>query len=231
MATAASNASPALDSHQQIPVPASSSVSTDSQADIAAAAPNESASDAPIVGHSGLRIDNRAYNGAHSDGRVRNPIPSKLKGKTDFMKGNFNVMHMELSNRNESQARYEAAKRNSESTALQAKLAETPHYVSHHRRANYARPRPAKTPTDPDTAAPAAPAAPASATTPTPAPEPHQALSASEVKAEQARLLTLIRSLPHATVVDQVCKALAFFGGIPDAPPPCRWEISRKWRG
>ncbi|KAK7988191.1 hypothetical protein PG989_008506 [Apiospora arundinis] len=219
MATAASNASPALDSPQQLPAPVSSSVSTDSQAE-AATASNEAASDTPVAGHSGLRIDNRAYNGAHSDGRVRNPIPSKLKGKTDLMKGNFNVMHMELSNRNESQARYEAAKRNSESTALQAKLAETPHYVSHHRRANYARPRPGKTPTDSDAAAPAVPAAPASASTPTPVPEPHQALSASEVKAEQARLLTLIRSLPHATVVDQVCKALAFFGGIPDAPPP-----------
>lgn len=41
-----------------------------------------------------------------------------------------------------------------------------------------------------------------------------------EVKEEQARLLTLLRTLQPLTVVDQLCKALAYFGGIPDAPPP-----------
>ena len=153
---------------------------------------------------------------APADGRVRNPIPSKLKGKTDGMKGNFNVMHMSLANRGESQARYEAAKRSSESTALQAKLAETPYYVSHHRRANYARPRPAKAPEVP---VPVPGPEPEPAASPS-IPGPARPLTAPEVKSEQARLLTLLRSLPHATVVDHICKALAFFGGIPDAPAP-----------
>lgn len=39
-----------------------------------------------------------------------------------------------------------------------------------------------------------------------------------EAKAEQARLLTLLRSLNPLVVVDQLCKALAYFGGIPGAP-------------
>lgn len=45
-------------------------------------------------------------------------------------------------------------------------------------------------------------------------------LLAEEVKEEQARLLTLLRTLQPLAVVDQLCKALAYFGGIPDAPPP-----------
>ncbi|KAI1277060.1 hypothetical protein F5Y07DRAFT_363982 [Xylaria sp. FL0933] len=44
--------------------------------------------------------------------------------------------------------------------------------------------------------------------------------TAAETKAEQARLLTLLRELPDQIVVDQICKALAFFGGAPNAPPP-----------
>src|ERR1700712_461578 len=83
------------------------------------ATPNGSAAaptDAAV--HPGLRMDMRTSNGAQRDGRVRNPIPSKLKGKTDEKKGNFNVMHMDITNRTESQARYDAAKRSSESTAL-----------------------------------------------------------------------------------------------------------------
>ncbi|KAI1840982.1 hypothetical protein JX266_012842 [Neoarthrinium moseri] len=158
--------------------------------------------------HPGLRMDVRTSNGAQRDGRVRNPIPSKLKGKTDDKKGNFNVMHMDISNTNESQARYDAAKRNSENTALQARLAETDHYVSHHRRANYSRTRtPGK-----ESSTPAPP--------PLLPPPRTLALTPEETKAEQARLLTLLRTLPHANIVDQLCKALAFFGGIPDAPPP-----------
>ncbi|KAF5025272.1 hypothetical protein F66182_2657 [Fusarium sp. NRRL 66182] len=45
-------------------------------------------------------------------------------------------------------------------------------------------------------------------------------LSPDDIKAEQARLLTLLRSLHPVLVVDQICKALAYFGGIPGAPPP-----------
>ncbi|KAF7535449.1 hypothetical protein G7054_g5372 [Neopestalotiopsis clavispora] len=156
--------------------------------------------------HPGLRLDMRNANGVQRDGRVRNPIPSKLKGKTDEKKGNFRVMHMDISNISESQARYDAAKRSSENTALQAKMAETDHYVSHHRRANYARSKSLKEPE-----APAQPLLLPPRTT---------QLTPEEVKIEQARLLTLLRTLPHGNIVDQICKALAFFGGVPDAPPP-----------
>ncbi|KFY32237.1 hypothetical protein V494_07880, partial [Pseudogymnoascus sp. VKM F-4513 (FW-928)] len=45
-------------------------------------------------------------------------------------------------------------------------------------------------------------------------------MSAEETKYEQARLLTLLRSISPLAVVDQMCKALAFFGGIPGAPAP-----------
>lgn len=47
-----------------------------------------------------------------------------------------------------------------------------------------------------------------------------QPMSAEETKYEQARLLTLLRSISPLAVVDQMCKALAFFGGIPGAPAP-----------
>jgi hypothetical protein len=46
-----------------------------------------------------------------------------------------------------------------------------------------------------------------------------RALTSEETKYEQARLLTLLRSINPLTVVDQICRALAFFGGIPGAPP------------
>lgn len=57
---------------------------------------------------------------------------------------------------------------------------------------------------------------------PTTAP-PSQALAGltpQQIKAEQARLLTLLRSLHPVLVVDQICTALAYFGGIPGAPAP-----------
>lgn len=49
---------------------------------------------------------------------------------------------------------------------------------------------------------------------------PPRRLLPEEVKEEQARLLTLLRTIQPLRVVDQLCKALAYFGGIPDAPPP-----------
>lgn len=45
-------------------------------------------------------------------------------------------------------------------------------------------------------------------------------LTPQQIKTEQARLLTLLRSLHPVLVVDQICKALAYFGGIPGAPAP-----------
>ncbi|KAI0875833.1 hypothetical protein GGS24DRAFT_268382 [Hypoxylon argillaceum] len=143
------------------------------------------------------------------DGRVRNPVPSKLKNVNEQMKGNFGVMHMDVASHRASEGRDAAAKRTSESTALQAKLAQTDVYVSHQRRANYPRPPGLKQFNSPKRSV-----------EPVVEPSPPRPLTVAETKAEQARLLTLLRTLPHHTVVDQICKGLAFFGGVPDAPPP-----------
>ncbi|KAI1810592.1 hypothetical protein GGS20DRAFT_168886 [Poronia punctata] len=162
------------------------------------------------------------------DGRVRNPVPSKLKNVNEHMKGNFGVMHMDVASHRASEGRDAAAKRTSESTALQAKMAQTDGYVSHQRRANYPRPPGIKQFTSPQKSVepvpvpvPAPAPAPPAVPTPPPAPRQHKrSLTVAETKAEQARLLALLRSLPHHAVVDQICKGLAFFGGVPDAPPP-----------
>lgn len=158
----------------------------------------------------------------HRDGRIRNPVPSKLKGKTDGSKGNFSVMHMDVTGRTEATERDAEAKRTSESTELAAKRAFENGYVSH-RRSRFVQvpddttpmpiPKPfipAAVPTRTPAASTSAPAQPIRLTP----------LSPQETKLEQARLLTLLRSLHPVLVVDQICKALAFFGGIPGAPPP-----------
>ncbi|KAI1744049.1 hypothetical protein F4680DRAFT_280221 [Xylaria scruposa] len=159
---------------------------------------------APLDGSPGAEM--RIY---PRDGRVRNPVPSKLKNVNEQMKGNFGVMHMDVASHRASEGRDAAAKRTSESTALQAKMAQTDVYVSHQRRANYPRPAGLKQFSSPKTSI-----------EPVADPGPPRPLTVAETKAEQARLLTLLRTLPHHTVVDQICKGLAFFGGIPDAPPP-----------
>ncbi|KAI1386930.1 uncharacterized protein F4822DRAFT_329430 [Hypoxylon trugodes] len=156
-----------------------------------------------------LHTDLRLY---PRDGRVRNPVPSKLKDVTEQMKGNFSVMHMDVASHRASEGRDAAAKRTSESTALQARLAQTDTYVSHQRRANYPRPPGLKQFTSPKKSASTEPVV--------NEPAPLIPLSMAETKTEQARLLTLLRTLAPNTVVDQLCRALAFFGGIPDAPPP-----------
>ncbi|KAI4870478.1 hypothetical protein F4820DRAFT_258029 [Hypoxylon rubiginosum] len=164
----------------------------------------------PHDGH--IHADLRLY---PRDGRVRNPVPSKLKDVTEQMKGNFSVMHMDVTSHRASEGRDAAAKRTSESTALQAKRAQTDGYVSHQRRANYPRPPGLKQFTSPN---------PKKSASVEPVAESGnglcQPLTMAETKTEQARLLTLLRTLAPNTVVDQLCKALAFFGGIPDAPPP-----------
>ena len=149
--------------------------------------------------------------GAHRDGRIRNPVPSKLKGKTDGSKGNFSVMHLDVAGRSEATERDAQAKRTSESTELAAKRAFESGYVSL-RRSRFVH--------VPDEAAPkpvTRPAVPPSASNVVTRRLP---LGPDETKSEQARLLTLLRSLHPVLVVDQICKALAFFGGIPGAPPP-----------
>ncbi|KAF6844405.1 hypothetical protein CMUS01_01082 [Colletotrichum musicola] len=138
----------------------------------------------------------------YRDGRVRNPVPSKLKGKTDARNGNFGVMHIDLTTTNEARERDAAARRTSEGTQLAAKLAQTDHYVPIKRSKFLYRPD--------HQAALSSPQSTGSHHRTTP-------LTAAETKAEQARLLTLLKSLHPVLVVDQLCKALAFFGGIPGA--------------
>jgi hypothetical protein len=153
-----------------------------------------------------------AVDGAHKDGRVRNPIPSKLKGKTDGRQGNFSVMHMDLNVRTEMAERGAAAKRTSESTKMIAELAQKDGYVPLRRSKHVYLPDHLAAPSPPNPVVPF---------TSLPPPHPQDPTAeAIQTKEEQARLLTLLRSLHPLLVVDQICKALAFFGGIPGAPPP-----------
>ncbi|KAH6649942.1 hypothetical protein F5144DRAFT_480067 [Chaetomium tenue] len=152
-----------------------------------------------------------ALNGVHRDGRIRNPVPSKLKGKTDGSKGNFGVMQIEVSGRTEATDRDAEAKRTSESTELAAKRAFENGYVSLRRSRFVHLPDELVAKPFIPTSTPALPPVPA---------QRHAPLGPEETKSEQARLLTLLRSLHPVLVVDQICKALAFFGGIPGAPPP-----------
>ncbi|KAK1757548.1 hypothetical protein QBC47DRAFT_159297 [Echria macrotheca] len=151
-----------------------------------------------------------ATNGFYRDGRIRNPVPSKLKGKTDGSKGNFSVLHLEVVGR-EATEREGQAKRTSESTELAAKRAFENGYISL-RRSRFVH-VPDETAAKPEIPVPT----PVRVSNPTSRQSP---LSPEETKSEQARLLTLLRSLHPVLIVDQICKALAFFGGIPGAPPP-----------
>ena len=162
-------------------------------------------------------------NGVFRDGRVRDPVPSKLKGKTDGRKGNFSVIHMDVTGRGEATERDAQAKRTSESTALAAKKAFENGYVSL-RRTRFVHVPDDTEPTPPlpapQHAQPMRPSQPPQAPPPPSRLNRAQPLDPVQTKAEQARLLTLLRSLHPVLVVDQICKALAFFGGIPGAPPP-----------
>uniref|UniRef100_A0A8H7NCL6 Uncharacterized protein n=1 Tax=Bionectria ochroleuca TaxID=29856 RepID=A0A8H7NCL6_BIOOC len=144
-----------------------------------------------------------------TDGRIRNPIPNKLLDSATEKDGNFAVMHMDMG-KPVMDARSMAAKRTSELTQAAAMQANkngyqpvkrsrlvwnTPfHDQQQHPKMKSYEPAP-------------------------PYPLP-QSLSPVAVKAEQARLLTLLRSIHPVIVVDQLCKAIAYFGGIPGAPPP-----------
>ncbi|KAK1239581.1 hypothetical protein MKX07_001035 [Trichoderma sp. CBMAI-0711] len=150
-----------------------------------------------------------------TDGRVKNPVPSKLKGKADNKNGNFGVMHIDI-NSSQAALRNAAAKRTSEETEAAARLANMRGYQSI-KRSKLAWIPPSES--DPRSSAPTYGAsqngylnAPYPLSARPLGPLPHEA------KAEQARLLTLLRSLNPLVVVDQLCKALAYFGGIPGAP-------------
>ncbi|KAF4631549.1 hypothetical protein G7Y89_g6589 [Cudoniella acicularis] len=155
--------------------------------------------------------------GPNKDGRVRNPVPSKLKGKTDNKQGNFGVMHMgmnpggkktEAMGRDAAAERDAAARRTSENTASRAKAAQQEKYVPPKKRGLETTLNEATRITNRGS--------------PFARDDKRQArpLAPDETKFEQARLLTLLRSINPVTVVDQICKAVAYFGGIPGAPPP-----------
>ncbi|EPE26877.1 hypothetical protein GLAREA_02791 [Glarea lozoyensis ATCC 20868] len=152
--------------------------------------------------------------GPNKDGRVRNPVPSKLKGKTDTKKGNFGVMHMagvknhEVLGKDAAAERDAAARRTSENTASRAKAAQQEKYIPPKKRGLEATLNEASRNTNRGS--------------PFARDDKRQArpLAPDETKSEQARLLTLLRSINPVTVVDQICKAVAYFGGIPGAPPP-----------
>ncbi len=160
----------------------------------------------------------------YTDGRVRNPMPSKLRGKTDGSKGNFGVMLMDVG-MSEAAERDARAKRTSESTEAAAKRAFESGYVSL-RRSRFVQ-VPDEAPASAPVPKPYVPSAPAAAPS-SGSSSAHQSLGLEDIKAEQARLLTLLRSLHPVLVVDHICKALAFFGGIPGAPPACGWRIPRE---
>ncbi|KAL6887869.1 hypothetical protein GGI43DRAFT_417253 [Trichoderma evansii] len=157
-----------------------------------------------------------------TDGRVKNPVPSKLKGKADNKNGNFGVMHIDI-NSSQAALRNAAAKRTSEETEAAARLANMRGYQSIKRSKLAWNP---PTESDPRSSAPAYGASQngylnSAYSLPgrTLGPLPHEA------KAEQARLLTLLRSLNPMVVVDQLCKALAYFGGIPGAPSSYEFDF------
>jgi len=232
-----SNATPssALLQSSKIPQLPSSSIGAASQAAPAvvsnatqSAPASGKPADSVIAPHNGFRVFDltppaaagEGKLGPRRDGRVRNPVPRKLKGKTDMRNGNFAVMHMDMSGSSAEQVpRGEAAQRTSENTAKAARSALQDSYKPiKRRRVEEAEWQPA----------------PAEATVPQLQIQPPvvpgvsqtevvhrtESMSAEETKYEQARLLTLLRSISPLTVVDQICKALAFFGGIPGAPAP-----------
>ncbi|EGX90221.1 hypothetical protein CCM_06640 [Cordyceps militaris CM01] len=132
-----------------------------------------------------------------TDGRVKNPVPSKLQGMADNKNGNFAVMHIDLG-RSEKSMRNDAAKRTSEGTEAAARIANQAGYQSV-KRSKLVWPPPDGDPSNPTH---------------------FVGLSPKDAKAEQARLLTLLRSVNPVAIADQLCKAVAFFGGIPGAPAP-----------
>ncbi|KAG8412450.1 hypothetical protein J3458_014624 [Metarhizium acridum] len=155
---------------------------------------------------------------AYYDGRVKNGVPAKLQNVDHGKNGNFAVMHMGVLNL-ASAERLAAARRTSEGTAAASRLFNQAGYKSLRQLKqngpavesqqqelipNAARKERTRGKSQPGHGF-------AQRTT---------SLSPHETKTEQARLLTLLRSLNPVMVVDQLCRGLAYFGGIPGAPPP-----------
>ncbi|KAH8905339.1 hypothetical protein BR93DRAFT_782378 [Coniochaeta sp. PMI_546] len=177
-----------------------------------AATPNDTVRQPSNPAHSipAVRPNHDAVRPIIHDGRVRSPMPGKLKGKLDQKNGMFGVMLMAGPTTSDISKRDAEAKRASESTQLAAEQALALREGTTRRR-KFVRLPPEPEPEPPPPPPPAA----------APAPPPgFYGLTDAGIKAEQARLLTVLRSLNPVQVVDQICTALAFFGGIPGAPPP-----------
>ncbi|EFX01353.1 hmg-i/hmg-y, DNA-binding protein [Grosmannia clavigera kw1407] len=175
----------------------------------------------------------------HRDARIKDPVPKKLKGQTGNIKGNFGVIQMDLTGHDTSVERNELAKRASESTEMAALRAyQSGHGVSSSKRFVRLPDEPPSSVWDPyyiTTTATAQAMQPIQHVQPVQSGQNNhstqnsqavgptsrsQSLSPGETKAEQKRLLALLRSLPSPAVVDQICKAVEYFGGSPSAAPP-----------
>ncbi|XP_044714796.1 uncharacterized protein HRG_11429 [Hirsutella rhossiliensis] len=150
---------------------------------------------------------------------------------TNNRNGKFAVMHIDLTGTKPSD-RNAAAKRTSEETEAQARRANQIGWQPvrrtkstwHNDELDFQRAKTSDAATPPSRTAVPTSTSTAAATTSTTAPTSEWLQTCipapRETKAEQARLLTLLRTLHPILVVDQLCKALAYFGGIPGAPPP-----------
>ncbi|KAG5992708.1 hypothetical protein E4U43_003701 [Claviceps pusilla] len=158
----------------------------------------------PNTNNLGLRHDGGLLQDAHA----RNGIPSKIQHLAPEQDSNFSIMQIGLPLNRE-----EAARLTSERTVAAAKTYDQTGYYSTIRKQ---RLRWAKTLAQAQCSSIEDVARTQNMirrTTP---------LSPSETKFEQARLLTLLKSLDPATVVDQICKATSYFGGAQmDAPLDC----------
>ncbi|ODA76629.1 hypothetical protein RJ55_07900 [Drechmeria coniospora] len=157
---------------------------------------------------------------AHVDGRIKNLVPTRLQGVATSKIGNFAVMHIDVNGTMPSD-RSTAARRTSEGTEAQARRAiEAGWQPIRRARSTWhsddldTRPLSNPSSTVPITAPASSPPLP-----PADGPTPQEA------KAEQARLLTLLRTLHPLLVVEQLCRGLAYFGGIPGAPPPTHGDF------
>ncbi|CAK7564848.1 MAG: hypothetical protein SEPTF4163_002751 [Sporothrix epigloea] len=150
------------------------------------------------------------------DARIKDPVPRKLKGQTNNLSGNFGVLQMDLGRHESSLERDELAKRASERTELAAmKAYESGHGLSSLKR--FVRVPDTTNAWNSSHTLPSVTQTHAPAVSPTATAQP---LTPSNVKEEQARLLVLLRDLSASSVVEQLCKALTYFGGAPGAAPP-----------
>jgi hypothetical protein len=109
------------------------------------------------------------------------------------------VMSVHMASKVSAESRESAAKRSSEGTIEAARLAAKESYVSV---PGSKLPVPSRL-SEPGTLS---------------LPDIHQPCFNTDTRTEQARLLSLLRSLPPALVVDQLCRALNFFGGKKGPP-------------